>query len=221
MATGATDSFAPVDTAGLEDLQVIFPELGIDNDQGFGGSGANHSAKRTRNACARDFPSLDPDFYYAPMSKFGPGEEDCRATGAVAWITEESLREGLRLDPKWDPAGWDHVKTVSPNNQARLHLIANVLGGHNHTLRNFVSGYQLDANSVHMWDLEEDVLNAVKSGQSVTYGVVPVYGDSGHPGVPSDILIRARGSEGFRLDCNVRNFPRGDVRAGMSCKGGD
>ncbi|WP_425586304.1 LamG-like jellyroll fold domain-containing protein [Streptomyces sannanensis] len=206
---------APLDTTGLEDLQDMFPGVQIDTDQGFGGSGADHSSQRTSNSCSRDFPSSDPSFYYAPMTRFGSGVNDCRATGAVARIDAFDLRP-WRLDPKWKPAGYERLPA---SNRAALHVIGNQMGGARDTLRNFVAGYQTPANSPHMRSLEDDVTKAVKSGERVTLGVLPIYGGP-DLAIPTEIEMYAVGDNGYRLNCTVYNRPTGGYLCSARSSGG-
>ncbi|MFF0451711.1 DNA/RNA non-specific endonuclease [Streptomyces sp. NPDC004609] len=216
MTTGSTDPFAPVDATGVEDIQELFPELDIDVDAGFGGTGADHSAKRTRSTCSRDLPSTDSAFYYAPMTRFGPGVNECRATGAVAWIDASDLRP-WRLDPKWKPEGFHRLPV---NNRAALHLIGNQMGGAHDTLSNFVAGYQKPADSPHMRTLENDVTNDVRSGQRVTLGVVPVYGGV-DPAIPTEVKMYAVGDGGYSLNCTVYNRSTGGFSCSERTSGGD
>ncbi|MGV9625460.1 LamG-like jellyroll fold domain-containing protein [Streptomyces sp. NPDC003487] len=201
------DEYTPQDERTVDELQGLFPDEEVDPDAGYGPSGANPNSTRTRNACERDFPSTDPSFYYAPMTRFGPGPNDCRATGAVAYIDSYDLR-AWRLDPKWKPAGYERLPV---GNRAALHLIGNQLGGANDTLRNFVAGYQTPANSPHMRSLEDDITRAVKGGERVVMGVLPVY--DGDAAIPSKIRMRVVGDGGYRLNCTVYNRPTG----GYSC----
>ncbi len=214
-AVGGGDVYTPEDTQSLELLTDMFPNHEIDPDLGYGISGADPDARRTRNACSRDFPSSDPSFYYAPMTRFGPGVDDCRATGAVAHIDKFNLRP-WRLDPKWKPAGFDRLPV---GNRAALHLIGNQMGGANDTLRNFVAGYQTPANSPHMRSLEDDVTAAVKSGQRVALGVLPLYSGI-DPAVPSEIKMYAAGDGGYRLNCEVYNRPTGGYKCTERTSGG-
>ncbi|WP_353963495.1 DNA/RNA non-specific endonuclease [Streptomyces sp. NBC_00102] len=142
------------------------------------------------------------------MTRFGPGLDDCRATGAVAHIDSFDLRP-WRLDPKWKPAGYDRLPL---GNRAALHLIGNQMGGARDTLRNFVAGYQSPANSPDMRGLGNDITGAVKSGQRVTLGVLPIYNGK-DPAIPSEIRMYAVGDQGYRLNCVVCNRPTG----GYSC----
>ncbi|MFF3848265.1 LamG-like jellyroll fold domain-containing protein [Streptomyces sp. NPDC002328] len=212
----ADGQYTPQDMLSLAALEDLFPDQNVDPDLGFGQSGANPNAKRTRHACSRDFPSTDPSFYYAPMTRFGPGPEDCRATGAVAYIDAFDLRP-WRLDPKWKPAGYDRLPV---GNRAALHLIGNQMGGANDTLRNFVAGYQTPANSPHMRSLEDEITRTVKSGQHVALGVVPVYGGK-DLAIPTEIRMNAVGDGGYRLNCTVYNRPSGGYSCSERTSGGN
>ncbi|WP_234042482.1 LamG-like jellyroll fold domain-containing protein [Streptomyces marianii] len=211
MASHSSGRYTPADQAGLELLQDMFPEHQLDPDLGYGTSGADPHAKRTRNSCSRDLPSKDPSFFYSPMTRFGPDPEDCRATGAVAHLDAFDLRP-WRLDPKWKPAGYNDLPA---SNRAALHLIANQMGGARDTLRNFVAGYQDPANSPHMRGLENKITRAIKDGEMVTLGVLPVYGGT-NPAIPNEIKMYAVGNKGYRLACTVHNRPAG----GYSCSEG-
>jgi hypothetical protein len=204
----ASQPHVPTDQMIVEELRDFFPTEHIETDMGFGDSNANPNARRTRNECQRDLPSQDPSFFYAPMTRFGSGPADCRATGAIAYLRAGDLRP-FRLDPKWKPAGYDNLPV---NNRAALHLIANQLGGARDTLRNFVAGYQNPANSPHMRELEFDVAGAVRTGEGVSLAVLPVYGGP-DKAIPTKILMRAIGDGGYRLNCAVYNRPTG----GYSC----
>ncbi|MET8571925.1 DNA/RNA non-specific endonuclease [Streptomyces sp. NPDC004783] len=143
------------------------------------------------------------------MTRFGPGDEECRATGAVAIIDAYDLRP-WRLDLKsnWKPAGFYRLPA---RNRAALHIIANQLGGANYTLRNFVAGYQSPANTPDMRGLEDEVAKAAQS-QRVLYAVLPVYGAS-DPAISTELRMYAVGDRGYRLNCTVYNRSSG----GYSC----
>ncbi|MEV5513909.1 LamG-like jellyroll fold domain-containing protein [Streptomyces flaveolus] len=209
-----TEPYTPEDKISLDTLQDMFPDEDIDPDLGYGKSGADPNASRTRNSCSRDFPSTDPDFYYAPMTRFGAGVDECRATGAVAFIDAYDLRQ-WRLDPKWKPAGYNRLPV---GNRAALHLLANQLGGSRETLRNFVAGYQNPANSPHMRGLENDIAVAARS-QNVALGVLPVY-HGADPAIPTEIRMYAVGDGGFRLNCTVYNRASGGYSCSERSSGG-
>lgn len=171
-----SDDYTPEDRSSLDLFKGMFPQDNVDPNLGYGVSGADPNATRTRDRCSREFPSTGPAFYYAPMTHFGAKADDCRATGAVAHINAYDLRP-WRLDPKWKPAGYERLPV---GNRAALHLIGNQMGGAD-TLRYFVAGYQTPANSPHMWLLEDDGTNAVKSGQNMVLGVLLVYNGPDHP----------------------------------------
>ncbi|MCD7443825.1 DNA/RNA non-specific endonuclease [Streptomyces lincolnensis] len=216
MASDYNSPYEPDDSTSLDALHDLFPDHDTDPDLGYGSSGADPNAKRTRNACTRDLPSTDPSFYYAPMTRFGSGPDNCRATGAVAYIDSYDLRP-WRLDPKWKPAGYEQLPV---GNRAALHLIGNQMGGANDTLRNFVAGYQTPVNSPHMRSLENDVTRAVKSGEHVALGVLPVYGGT-DPAIPTEIRMRAAGDDGYRLNCTVYNQSSGGYSCSERSSGGN
>ncbi|MEU8621491.1 LamG-like jellyroll fold domain-containing protein [Streptomyces sp. NPDC048623] len=205
----------PTDAQAIEALEQMFPEGSIENDHGLGGSGYEGMRKRRNQPCSLDFPSADPDFQYAPMTRFGSAPEDCRATGAVATIDEFDLRP-WRLDPKWNPAGWE---SLPARDRARLHLIGNQMGGADYTMRNFVTGYQDPANTPHMRGLENDIVKAVRGGETVRVGVLARYGGS-NPAIPDRIEMFAVGNKGYLLDCTVYNRPTGGVQCNSRSSGG-
>ncbi|MEV7679885.1 DNA/RNA non-specific endonuclease [Streptomyces sp. NPDC088341] len=97
-------------------------------------------------------------------------------------------------------------------NRAALHLIGNRMGGARDTRRNFVAGYQSPANTPHMRGLENEITAAVRNGQTVTFGVFPVY-NGNDPAIPNEIKMYAVGDNGYRLNCTVYNRAVG----GYSC----
>lgn len=192
----------------IETLEGMFPGVDISNGIGYGDGRWNPWKNRTRNSCERDIPSDHPSYYYAPMTRFGPGEGDCRATGALGLISPEEIRP-WREDPKWKPAGFYRLPA---DNRAALHLMGNQLGGSRDTLRNFVAGYQNPANSPHMSTLEGEIRRVVEGsngqpGQRVLYGIVPVY--TGDPAIPEEIRMVAVGESGYYLNCTIYNRPEG------------
>ncbi|WP_408054659.1 DNA/RNA non-specific endonuclease [Streptomyces sp. CMC78] len=149
------------------------------------------------------------------MTRFGTGVNDCRATGAVAHIDQYELRP-WRLNPKWAPAGFERLPV---GNRAALHLIGNQMGGDNGTLRNFVAGYQTPANSPDMRGLENDITKAVKSGETISLGVLPVY-KGADPAIPTEIIMYAVGNKGYKLDCTVYNRAVGGYSCSQRSSGG-
>ncbi|WP_406279549.1 DNA/RNA non-specific endonuclease [Embleya sp. NBC_00896] len=212
------------DKYSLELLKQFFPGENIDTELGYGGSSANIQSRSTSAACERDYPSQDVGYFYAPMTRFVPGSNDCRATGAVAVINNSDRREGrnARVNPSWnDPAGIDQFPA---DNRAALHLIASANGGAGNMLRNFVSGYQDPVNYPNMfWALEKPVNTAAKT-QTVTVGVLPIYTRSADPNFPSgpaiasSLRFKAEGSKGFSLNCTVSlDLQSAAINRGVTC----
>ncbi|MYW01050.1 RHS repeat-associated core domain-containing protein, partial [Streptomyces sp. SID3343] len=221
------------DAKSLDHLQSLFPEAvvpypfaGID----YGLSGVDPSAKNPGNSCQRDFPARpdEANYYYAPMTRYGPGVNDCRATGAVAVLTNESIRKKEHPEPMWRPSGYDSIRAATmgvngKHNAANLHLIGNQLGGAHYTLRNFVAGYQNPANNSSMKRLENDIrFKGLKSSQNETivFGTLPVYGNPAQPAIPTEIHMKAYGSKGYALNCIVYNSPTGNYTCSERSSGG-
>ncbi|MFE5332184.1 hypothetical protein ACFRCG_37960 [Embleya sp. NPDC056575] len=212
------------DKYSLELLKQFFPGENIDTELGYGGSSADIQRRRTLSACERDYPSQDVGYFYAPMTRFGPGANDCRATGAVAVIDNSDRRVGrnARVDPTWnDSAG---INQFPADNRAALHLIASANGEAGNTLRNFVPGYQDPVNYPNMfWALEKPVNTAAKT-QTVSLGVLPVYtrsSDRNFPSglaIPSALRFKAEGSKGFSLNCTIYlDLQSASTNRGVTC----
>jgi hypothetical protein len=129
------------------------------------------------------------------------GELDAlgRTTGAAATITREMLGTGSAASRTIRPAGF----VSGSANHARGHLISRLLGGSGRDPRNLVTLYQNPVNSPVMRGFEQQVANAVRSGQTVRYEVVPIY--RGSELIPRGITLRATGDGGFRLHATVLN----------------
>jgi hypothetical protein len=122
-----------------------------------------------------------------------------RATGASATITREMLGTGTDAAQSIRPPGFGGQAA----GQARGHLIAKMLGGTGQDARNLVTLYQNPVNSPIMRDLEQQIYNAVESGQTVRYSVEPIY--RGTESIPRAITLRATGSGGFNLHVTILN----------------
>lgn len=70
-----------------------------------------------------------------------------------------------------------------------------------------------------MRGLENDITGAVKSGQSVTLGVLPIYNGK-DPAIPTEIRMYAVGNQGYRLNCVVYNRPTGGYSCSERSSGG-
>jgi DNA/RNA non-specific endonuclease/Bacterial TSP3 repeat len=145
---------------------------------------------------ARIRPPLPPS---APGSVFGELDALGRTTGAAATITRRMLNAGTAAARSIRPAGF----VGGSANHARGHLISRLLGGSGRDPRNLTTLYQNPVNTPVMRGFEQQVANAVRSGQTVRYEVVPVY--RGSELIPRGITLRATGDGGFRLHATVLN----------------
>ena len=129
------------------------------------------------------------------------GELDAlgRTTGAAATITREMLNTGTAAARSIRPAGF----LGGGANHARGHLISRLLGGSGKDPRNLTTLYQNPVNTPVMRGFEQQVANAVRSGQVVRYEVVPIY--RGSELLPRGVTLRATGDGGFRLHATVLN----------------
>jgi hypothetical protein len=124
-----------------------------------------------------------------------------RPTGVYATITQDMLGAGTPANPRIIPPGWSG--NGSKFNEARGHLLADMLGGSGDLRENLVTLQQVPANTPIMRGYESQVRAAVQNGQVVQYSSVPVYNGTGL--APSEIVITAEGSHGFRLSVRVAN----------------
>jgi DNA/RNA non-specific endonuclease/Bacterial TSP3 repeat len=122
-----------------------------------------------------------------------------RASGASATITREMLDTGTDAAQSIRPPGFGGQAA----GQARGHLIARMLGGTGRDARNLVTLYQNPVNSPIMRDFEQQIYNAVESGQTVKYTVEPIY--RGTEAIPRAVTLRATGSGGFNLHVTILN----------------
>jgi hypothetical protein len=115
-----------------------------------------------------------------------------QARGASATITGSMLNTGTKSNRRLKPSGWQgHGRKY---NEARAHLIANLLGGTGRDMANLVTMTQNGANTPQMRDFEMDVARRVRQGEVVEYSATPLYSPGTLP--PSAILMTAYGSRG-------------------------
>ena len=121
-----------------------------------------------------------------------------------ATITRDMLGEGTDANKSLRPPGFVHG---TDHNQARGHMLANMLGGSGDTLDNLFTITQNPTNSPHMRDLEQSIHDAVKKddGEIVQYSVYLEYTDSNKDSVPKWITMEADGNKGFRLSADLEN----------------
>ncbi|MEU9209458.1 DUF6531 domain-containing protein [Streptomyces sp. NPDC048415] len=143
--------------------------------------------------------------------RFGKLDDLNRPTGIWASLRREMLRTGSEAGKTTTP-GW---RGDGPSfNEARGHLLANILGGPGKgslARQNLVTLTQNPVNTPVMKKIEAEVYNAVKDGEIVQYSVTPVYG--GTNPVPLRLEISAFGNRGFRLHEPLEN-PAAGVRTG-------
>ena len=131
----------------------------------------------------------------------GPnGKTQYQATGIEATITKDMIRTGSTADGGIkDLAGWEG----GSKGHSRGHLLARLLGGSGTDRRNLVTMYQSPTNSPVMSDFERIVADAVEAGEVVNYRVTPVYDG---PGMPTSVVIQAKGSEGLDFEITLHNI---------------
>ncbi|MFD6274673.1 RHS repeat-associated core domain-containing protein [Streptomyces sp. NPDC060209] len=141
-------------------------------------------------------------------------DEHGRPSEMHATVTRDMLREGTDADGALRPPGFIHGPR---HNQARGHMLAQVLGGSGDSLDNLFTITQSPTNNGVMRSLEKNILDAVEgdpangnAGQTVQYSVYLEYTDDRANSVPSRIYMAADGSNGFNLD---KDFPNPDHAA--------
>ncbi|MFF0659603.1 DNA/RNA non-specific endonuclease [Micromonospora tulbaghiae] len=119
-----------------------------------------------------------------------------------ASITSSMLNTGSAASSRIKPPGWPAGRG-DDDNVARGHLLARMLGGSGSRRSNLVTITQDPVNSPIMRDLEQQIYDAVKGGQTVQYTATAVYhGDSA---IPIGIRMQAHGNGGFRLNEYISN----------------
>ncbi|MEU9915162.1 DUF6531 domain-containing protein [Streptomyces sp. NPDC051001] len=144
--------------------------------------------------------------------RFGKLDDLNRPTGVWASLRREMLRTGSEAGTTRTP-GWRGDGTAF--NEARGHLLANILGGPGKgplARHNLVTLTQNPVNTPVMKQIEAKVFEAVKGGEIVQYSVKPVYG--GANPVPLRLEISAHGNRGFSLTETLQN-PASGVRTAI------
>jgi hypothetical protein len=128
-----------------------------------------------------------------------------RATGMSSSISPEGLGdlEGSSANGAIEPSGWSGNGTSF--NEARGHLLANLLGGSGDLEENLVTLTQDPVNTPIMSnEIEGPVYNAVKAGETVQYNVRAIYAAEGQR-APMALQIDAFGNNGFSLSRRLIN----------------
>jgi hypothetical protein len=139
-------------------------------------------------------------YYYGPLDAQG------RATEARAKLIRP-LPKGEYAAGGIRPAGFPPEGTKTKHLFARGHLIARTLGGAGtgeDGRKNLVTLYQNPVNTPIMYGFEFRIRAAVEAGEVVEYTVKPVYKGAG---MPVAVILRAKGSKGFRLPGGVVIIP--------------
>jgi hypothetical protein len=124
-----------------------------------------------------------------------------RPTGIQASLTADMIGTRSSASRRIIPPGF----SGGAAGQARGHLLGNQLGGSGTLPENLVTLLQTPTNSPIMSGFEAQVRAAVAFGQTVSYGVVPVY--RGSSLVPSAVSLQAEGTGGYRLGFSILNPP--------------
>ena len=127
-----------------------------------------------------------------------------RPQGASTVITKaNSSVRGSDANTKIIPPGWagDGVKF----NQARGHLVGNLLKGSGNDPRNLVTLTHNPFNSPMMRGYERMIHNqAIRNDEIIQYTVTPRYASDYHL-VPDELILEAYGNKGFSFNGSVPN----------------
>ncbi|MFF4708841.1 DUF6531 domain-containing protein [Streptomyces sp. NPDC001288] len=144
--------------------------------------------------------------------RFGKLDDLDRPTGIYAALRKEMLNTGSEAGTTRTP-GWRGDGTAF--NEARGHLLANILGGPGkgpYARQNLVTLTQNPVNTPVMKAIEAKVYKAVDKGEIVQYSVKPVY--EGTNPIPIRLEISAHGNRGFSLHEPLEN-PAAGVRTAV------
>ena len=122
-----------------------------------------------------------------------------QAVGAVAILTQASIKGGSRASEYILPPGWGSLPAAD---RARGHLLAKCLGGEGTTPENLVAVYQTANERMKTYEMQ--VKRAVDSGEKVEYAVIPRYGSNLYP---ASLFIYAKGDRGLHISAVVANIP--------------
>ncbi|GAA3597777.1 DNRLRE domain-containing protein [Kribbella ginsengisoli] len=139
-------------------------------------------------------------YYYPTQGSYGPNGEG-RATGAVACLNGALPKSFRDETARYTPPGYDS------DTMHRGHLIANQFGGDNRKPENIIPQYS-GRNMSDMRKVENNIARRLVAGQTIYYGVFPVYDPySRDPAVPKGVQIYWRSSNGESGDPYVPNYP--------------
>jgi hypothetical protein len=121
------------------------------------------------------------------------------ARGVEATLTAEMIGTGTRAASRIRPPGF----LGEAAGHARGHLLGRNLGGSGTEARNLVTLFQNPTNTPVMSGIERQIANAVKGGETVNFGAMPIY--AAGRDIPLGVTIVAEGSNGFSLALAVLN----------------
>lgn len=111
-----------------------------------------------------------------------------RPTEANALIKKNMINTGTKANANVRPPGF--ISGLEPHGHSRGHLIGRQFGGSGDDPKNLVTIYQTPVNSPMMTKYENQIRQAVDTGETVRYRVIPVYNDSDL--MPKEIHMEAQ-----------------------------
>lgn len=114
-----------------------------------------------------------------------------RPTEANALITKKMINTGTKANRDVRPPGF--ISGLEPHGHSRGHLIGRQFGGSGDDRQNLVTLYQTPVNSPMMTEFENQIRQAVDSGETVRYRVTPIYNESDL--MPKEIHMEAQSIE--------------------------
>ncbi len=128
-------------------------------------------------------PEIRPAVRFAKVTPKG------QAGGVSATLTSDILNTGSRASRRLRPPGWSGNGNAF--NEARGHLLANMLGGTGREMQNLATLTQKPTNSPQMRNFEDEVARRLRNGEVIDYQIKPLYFDSALP--PAFVLLTALG----------------------------
>jgi len=122
-----------------------------------------------------------------------------RATGVYAEITPDMIGTGTKASRSITPPGY----LGQPENHAKGHLLASILGGPGDDPRNLVTLYHLPTNTPTMRTVETQIRSAVEAGDTIRMHSVPIY--QGNSLLPSAVSVWAEGQNGWQAGMSIFN----------------
>ncbi|WP_221903358.1 DUF6531 domain-containing protein [Streptomyces sp. TYQ1024] len=156
------------------------------------------------SSCRQDQYDWEGSIRYERLDHLG------RPTGVHGCLRREMLRKGSPAGDLWPP-GWRGNGKLF--NEARGHLLANLLGGHGKgplAYHNLITQTQNPTNTPRQrLEVEKKIYEAVRKGEIVQYSIRPRY--EGNNPIPIKIEYVAFGNRGFNFVHSLDN-PAAGVR---------